>query len=572
MKKRNFKFLMILLVFIVSYQLSAIRYQLFAQDNNKLVSLSKKVIEVKANEDAYSILQELTELYFKEHKYNECIAYLKSLVNRKKTLEPMLNYYIGFTRYYELRYLEEAKGWDEYFNQGNNYRDEITGSLQKTINAVASTDALGVYARLTLWEFHKGQNDASSDAALSDLMDFVLSYAKEAKNLSAIKAAAAELLTYGEKTKSSQLYKIYVDKIATLQMKDAELKTAALGFYNEGNLDLAEGIYDVYIDRVKAALSKEKFIPILTEIAKIFIYKDQGLNDALYAEKMFQKIEEIGTKNAFDEELIYLRAFNLEKAREYQKAKDFYLDLVQRYPQGVHADKAYFKLGIIYTYILRDLKTGRGYFEKLALRPSLGLTVSAAGPSVPAVAAGNKSDSAESPAQEKAFSPQAISGLYQLGLLSQWQGDLTAAKEYYNKLLERALDSFPETKSLTGERLKEIEEARPIEYNLKTFLDASLKEEYAHLDMTKINLKSHPYSAKKKEIINVDSVAYTADSGCLEVGLQYLWSGHLGQIESSPHDSRFNTTYAEAGSKEINLVVVSSTGIIERSIDLVDLD
>ena len=535
--------------------MSAVSYQLFAQDNDKLVALSKKVIEVKSSEDAYSLLQELTGLYFKEHKYNEAVAYLKSLFSRKKTLEPMLNYYIGFTRYAQLRYLQETQGWDEYFNQGNNYRDEITWSLQKTIDASASNDALGVYARLTLWEFHKGQNDASSDAALSDLMNFVLSYAKEAKNLSAIKAAAAELLTGGEKAKSSQLYKIYVDKIATLEMKDADLKTAALGFYHEGNLDLAEGIYDVYIDRVKATLSKEKLIPILTEIAKIFIYKDQGLNDALYAEKIFQRMEEIGTKNAFDQELIYLRALNLEKTREYQKAKDFYLDLVQRYPQGSYADKAYFKLGIIYTYILRDPKTGRGYFEKLVLPSSPGLTVSVT-----------------EPTQEKAFGPVAISSLYQLGLLSQWQGDLTAAKEYYNKLLEKAKDSFPETASLTRERLKEIEQSRPIEYNLKTFLDASLKEEYAHLDMSKINLKPHPYGAKKKEIINIDSAVYTAESGCLEVGLQYLWSGHLGLIQSPPNDSTFNTTYSEAGPKEINLVVVSPAGIIERSIDLVDLD
>ena len=152
----------------------------FAQDNNKLVSLSKQIIEAKNTDEAYPLLQELTGLYFKEHKYNECVDYLKSLVNRKKTLEPLLNYYIGFTRYSELRYLEEAQAWDEYFNQGNSYRDEIVGSLQKTVDAIASPDALGVYARLILWKFHKDQNDTLSDAALSDLMNFVLSYAKEA--------------------------------------------------------------------------------------------------------------------------------------------------------------------------------------------------------------------------------------------------------------------------------------------------------------------------------------------------------------------------------------------------------
>ncbi len=540
MKKRNFKFLMILSAFIVSCQLSAVSHQLFAQDNDKLVSLSKKVIEVKSSEDAFPLLQELTGLYFKEHKYNECIDYLKSLVNRRKTLEPLLNYYIGFTRYSQLRYLEEAQAWDEYFNRGNSYRDEIAVSLEKGIEAIAPTDALGVYARLTLWKFHKDQNDALSDGVLSDLMNFVLSYAKEAKNPAAIKEVAAEFSAYGEKAKASSLYKIYVDKIVSSKMNDEEVNRAALSFYEDGNLDVAEGIYDVYIGRIKSSLAKEKVVVLLVEIARMFAYKDQGLSDALYAENVFRKVEETGVKDAFDERLIYLRAFNLEKAREFQAARDFYRDLVQRYPQGAHTDEAYFKLGIINTYILRDPKAGKGYFENLARKETL--------------------------------SPQVISSLYQLGLLSQWEGGLVQAKGYYNKLLEKAKDGFGGTVSLTRERLKEIDEARPIEYNLRTFLDASFKEEYVHLDMNKINLKPHPYRAKNKETVSVNSITHTPESGCLQLDLQYLWSGDLGQARPASSDSSFNAVYTQAGTKEINLVIVSPAGIIDRSIDLVDID
>ena len=134
-----------------------------------MTALSNKIINAKSNDDAYGFLKELTGLYFEQHRYNECADYLKSLIKRKKTLEPLLDYYIGFTRYQQLRYLEESQSWDEYFNKGNNYRKEITESLEKTINAVSFPEALGVYARLILWRFHKDQNDVSSEKALSDL-------------------------------------------------------------------------------------------------------------------------------------------------------------------------------------------------------------------------------------------------------------------------------------------------------------------------------------------------------------------------------------------------------------------
>ena len=536
---KKLKFLKIFLVVAVSCQLSAVSWRVFAQEDNKLVALSKQIIEAKTNDEAYPILKELTDLYFKENKYNEYVEYLNSLAKQKKTLEPVVNYYIGFSRYYQLKYLEEKQNWDEYFSQGNSYREEVVTSLQKTIASILATEALGVYARLSLWKFHRDQNDALSDAALSDAMNATLEYAKSALDLTPIKDVAGEFLSYAEKAKAKELYKIYVDRLVASQIKDDELNTSAIGFYKEGNLDLAQSLYDVYMERIQKTLAKEKLLPILIDIAKLFSYRDEGPNDAFYAEKIFKKIEEIGTKDAFNEELIYLRAFNLEKAGEYRKAKDFYIDLVQRYPQTAHRDEADFKQGIIYTYILRDIKNGRSYFEKLA--------------------------------QKEITSPQAISSLYQLGLLSHWQEDKVKAREYYNKLIEKAGDGFPETVTLAKERLKEIEEAKPIEYNLKTFLDASLKEEYASLDMTKLDLKSNPYRLKKDGQIDIKSSAYTAESGCLQVELQYLWSGHLGNSKPTNEQNSFATKYIQRGSKEINLVVVSPTGIIDRDIELVDV-
>lgn len=511
----------------------------FAQDSAKLVTLSKQIMEAKNNEELYASFEELKDLYFSENNYNELVDFLNSLLKQNKTLEPVTNYYVALTRYHQLKHLEETQGWDEYFSQGNAYREELLISCQKAIDSLAVHDALSVYARLIFWKFHRDQQDALSESSLLDLMNSVSVYAKDAKNLTLIKDVASQLSSYGEKAKAKLIYGVYVNKVSTSDIKDETLNTIALGFYKEGNLDLAQALYDAYIDRISSSMPPEKSIPLLLEVAKLFSFKDKEPSDALYAEKIFKKIENIGSKDVFNEELMYLRAFNLEKAKEYKNAKDVYTELIQRYPQTAHNDEANFKLGIIYTYILRDIKSGRTYFERLS--------------------------------QKEPLSPQVISSLYQLGLLSQWEGDLGRAKEYYNKLMEKAKDDFVETASLTKERLKEIEEAKPLEYELKTFLDASLKEEYIRLDMTKLDLRSHPYQAKKDEPINISSTVYTAESGCMQVELQYLWSGHLGKTVSPLNEPSFNTTYTQPGSKEINLVVVSPSGIIDRNIDLLDI-
>ncbi len=512
----------------------------FAQGNDRIVELTKQIIEAKANQELYAPFEELKNLYFKDNKYTALVEFLRALSQEKKALEPFTGYYIAQSRYHQLKYLEDTQKWDEYFAQGNTYRDELTKAAQKTINTTIPNEPINIYARLILWQFHKDQQDVFAESSLTDLMSSIIEYSKVAGDIKPIKEVADTLLSYGEKGKSKELYRIYAEKLVTSDIKDEALRAIALGFYKEGNLGLAENIYNIYVDRITKSTPQEKLIPILMDIAKQFSYKDQGQNDPVYAETIFKKIEELGGKKIFDQELMYLRAFNLEKAKEYSKAKDAYADLILAFPETSHADEAIFKSGIINTYILRDKKEGRDYFKELTRKA-------------------------------EGISSWGISSLYQLGLLSQWENDLTAAKDYYNKLIKLAAGTYPQMVTQASERLKEIEEGKPIEYNLKTFLDVSLKEEYSMFDMSKLDLKAHPYKAKKEETVNISSTAYAAPTGCIEIQLQYLWSGDLGSNKPSPDQAAFNTAYLDTGTEVINLVVISPSGIIERSLDLADV-
>ncbi|MCU0651463.1 MAG: hypothetical protein MUC39_00765 [Candidatus Omnitrophica bacterium] len=520
----------------------------YAQDNAKLADLTKQVMEAKSNKELYPALENLTDLYFKENKYNEYIEFLKSLAEQKKELAAAAGYYIALSRYYQLEHLEEAQLWEEYFNQGNVYRDELTGSLKKSISQIDASDPLGIYARILLWKFHYEQQGSQAEAALVDLMDFASSYAKETNDAEPLKSLADELSAAGEKAKAKQFYKIYLDRTVSSETSDDRLKEIAAGFYQQGSMDLAQSIYDIYTAKI-IQYPKDKSLPLLIEIAKAFAYsaeggsayggKVKGPSSPVYAEKIFEKIEEIGGKDAFSEDLLYLRAINSEKIKEYGLAKRFYDDLATRFPQGPHADEACFKAGIIAAYILTDLDEAKSYFEKLAKKDSV--------------------------------SPQVISGLYQLGILAEWVNNYEAAKTYFNKLIDLAGANFGESVFFANERIKEINAAKPMEYNLKSFLDAALKPGPLSPETSRVDLNVNPSGAGAGSPVQIIASGFSGASGCMSVEMQYLWSGDTGKDMPSGQQASFTAQYADPGTKVIGLVVMSSSGVIGKDLSLIDI-
>lgn len=512
----------------------------FSQEGNKLASLTKQVIESKVDSAIFSGFEELKELYSKDHRYTDFVEFLSSLLKQRKDLQAFVNYYTALSRYQQLKYLEETQNWDEYFSEGNNYRDQITVSLKKTIESSGVTSKLRVLAGLLLWKFHNDQQDPFTEEALSALIEDAKGYAKDTLEPLPVKEAADELAKAGEKSKAKDLYILYVNKLTSSKtLKDEELRETGLAFLKEDNLELAQMLYDLYLERLVKSGPKEKVIPLLMEAAKQFSYTDKGPYDTAYAEKLYKKIEELGGKEAFNEEQMHLRAFNSEKARDYAWARELYNYIGTRFLNGTYRDEAEYKTAIIYCYVLRDIKTAGEYFTRLS--------------------------------QRAAPSAQSVSSLYQLGLLAQWQGNLPGAKEYYDALIKTANGNFQEAVELARERLQEITEAKPMEYNLKTFLDVSFLPQNALFDMTLIELKSSPYKSKPYSDVQVKSSAASPDAGCMDVELQYLWSGDLGKHAPALNEPEFQTSYAQSGTKVINLVVVSPTGVIDRKFDLVDV-
>ena len=229
----------------------------------------------------------------------------------------------------------------------------------------------------------------------------------------------------------------------------------------------------------------------------------------------------------------------MEKAKEYAQAKDIYVNLSTRFPASPHYDEAIFKVAMIYTYVLQDIEKGRTYFTNLA--------------------------------KKEVTTPAVISSLYQLGLLAQWQEDLTGAKAYYDSLLDKAGDDFSDRLALAKIRLKEIAECKPLEYNLKKFLDVSLKKENFAFDMSKVDLKSSALKLDTKQSTEISAMSSLPASGCMEVAVSYLWSGNLGLANPALDESAFDVSYPYPGTKEINLVVVSSSDVVDSSLLFLDV-
>ena len=484
-------------------------------------------------------LEELKVKYLKDNQYAGFMDFLNKPKDKDKLTRPCLDYYKALTRYLQLKYLEEKQSWDEYFANGNTYRDQIVENTKKVIEETRSSDCLKAKASLLLWQFHSGQQDAFAETSLSDLMADTNAYAEQTQDASLVKEIADELLTYKEKTKARQLYKLYVDKLVSGKMSDAQLKAAAEGFYKENNLELAEAVYDIYIERISKALAPDKFIPEFFQIAGIFVYKAQGWYDMAYAEKIYAKIEGLGHKDVFNQETIYLRAFNLEKMKDYKKAAELYLQLIQLYPNTGYFNEAVYKIAMINAYVLADIKEARVYFEKLIAK--------------------------------SAISPQVISSFYQLGLLAQWEGDLTKARGYYDTLVNNSGDNQPMTVGQAKDRLREIAENKPLSYNLKTFLDLSFKKEDISLEVGRSELKSSGYILEKGQKITVSSFSGMPESGCNQIELQYLWSGNLGTGNPGIASENFQGSYSDTGTKEINLIIVTPAGILDHSFIMVDV-
>lgn len=518
----------------------------FAQeaDLKKAKKLEALILANPKDARAIQSLDELSEIYFTEHQYAPLIEFLRKL-EKVKSIGPCdvpVGYYIGLCRYHQLKYLEEAQDWKEYFDAGNSYRQELFIETEK-ISALCPRSSFGARSQALNWLQHKLQNDALQEGSLDKLMEMLNGYAaQEGFDREAVKEAADILSKQGEAALSKTAYSLYAKGLLAQEKSTQALLESAQGALKEGNHSLAEIIYDRYMEISRASLAKDNLSEGLIAIIRQFAA--DGWNrgkDPAYAEKVFGVLEEACGKSYFNEELRYLRAYNLQRLKEYARSAEEYELLTKDFPGSIYLDEAEFKLGVIHTYLLGNKEKGAGYWSNIIER-------------------------------DASFLEYKSEALYHQSLLSQYAGDLDAASAGYAKILVLILDN-PDFKDLTGrasERQKEIQETKPIEYNLKTFLEIAFSSIGA-IDGNGLELDAAPYKMVKTEKASFSAGQPQIQTGCLAPELTYLWSGELGSVMPRPTTAEFSTQYLGKGAKVANLAVLSGQDVIGAALEMVEV-
>ncbi|NQU18991.1 tetratricopeptide repeat protein, partial [bacterium] len=482
---------------VIFLSIFSVQFCLAQQDAKRIDLLKQEIRDIQTAEGSELLLTELLDVYAQGNDFDEFYNFLET-VEKKKIFRKtsIVYYYKALTRFRQMQFLEENKMWQELFDNKDSYIADLDKSLAKARKLNTCVNPLAL--RIKFLEAQTKEDDeASLIETLEDLFNLAKEYIETENDVEVIKDIADKLSEEKQDTYAKKLYNVYVTKISRADIGQEELKKIAEDFLKKDKVNLAVSLYSAYLDRLtgipedRDAIIKEMF-----DIAEKFEHPGwrEGV-DPFFAEKLYEKIESLYNVESFDEFSQLQRAYNLERIKEYESCFGEYLRLIDIFPNYQDKDRIYFRLGILSAYEFNKIDEAKEYFLKVTNNFPQSLDYS--------------------------------NSLYHLGLLNHWQGNLKKADEFYKKILEKTKDikDKPEIALLAESRIKEIDDDRDIEYNLKMFLGAVLVEieeekPYLHLELFARAGKDY-----LDETIKFQTNSYFTDTGCLQEDFTYLWSG-----------------------------------------------
>ncbi|MDD4910604.1 MAG: hypothetical protein PHR44_08030 [Candidatus Omnitrophica bacterium] len=482
-------------------------------------------------------IDELRGVYFGLNQYNEFVDFLKSMLPEAKESEKAaVAYFIALTRFTQFGFLETNKMWDEYFNKGDDFRKEFTENLQFAIEHISRSDILLPEALFLKWKFLKREGGAEDNTILEELFSALKHYSQQTKDIESIRGMADRLKQEGADASARSVYALYARKVDSTVKSPDEIKEKALQALEEGSVELAQALFDSFIERIRPQ-QKEDAAGELSGIVERFSCEGENF-DVEYSEKVFAMLNEISAGSP-GEDLLYLRAKNLQHAGLLVPAAVEFEKLLYNFPKGRHLDEAEFKLGIINLYVVGNQGRGRELLSGIIARPAAG-----------------------------AYYPLS---LYHLGLICQWNNDHKCALDHYGKILSMDEEMSSDIKDEAGLRISEINNGSSIEHNLKTFLDACLRQETGQAAIPILDLKASPIPIPKNKEVDFSVPAFISSAGCFPQKTGYLWSGQIPGEKPLSDSPEFSVTYGQAGTKVVNIVAVNPSGAASRAIAIIDV-
>ncbi|MDP8260126.1 MAG: hypothetical protein P9L96_03885 [Candidatus Gygaella obscura] len=488
-------------------------------------------------EDTFYIVEQSKTEYFFKKDYKGFLAYL----NKHKSClgEEFIKYYTASARFAELKQYEDSQDWQRYFDLKEDYFTVIENNLSEVINAISSSvNAFQIEALYLDWILEKQKTGFNENEKLDALMEYIKDYDNDPSQFKLLKSVADRLLDEGLDRQSGIIYDIYAKKLIKNNLNsDLLLKTAEDAF-KDGRFKLARSLYTAYLEVIYSTASKQEYLEHIIRIINLFV--DIGWQpgiDSDFAEELFQQLEE-NFSEGFDATILFLRAYNLERMSFYQEAITQFRQFITRFPNDEKINQALFHAGMIELYLLNK-KEGLDLLKQI-------------------VDKNNKSGYLKS-------------ALYYSALYLQKEDLTEQAKAYYQKLKDiLEADTIIDGKllSLTNDRLNEINNTKPLENNLRFFMEAGF-------DSVKLlgNVSITPVPAKAYVNDNVEMASsyFVGNVGCFQPVLDFIWSGDLGSASVLNSTQQFSTTYSTQGPKIILLSVKSAIELVGKHIAIIEI-
>ncbi len=487
-------------------------------------------------------LKDRAAVYFSAHDYDAFYNSLSGLIEKDKT-NAAAYFYRALARIEQIAHWKKIKNWEGVYDVGPAYQEGIAADLDAAEKA-AQEDATILFG-VAFLRWRAAQEKENEEAY--GLFDAVVAAAQEAagskEGLARIKETADGIKDLEDKNLSRRLYSVYVDYLAGSDMPRETLRKTADDFLDEGNLYLAKSMYAIFLkgiedDKVRARA--------MVEIANRFAHPgDAEALDPVYAEELYQRAMDVEGPQAFDQEGVYRRAYNLERLKDYEGALKSYGQWIASYRASdkARAAQVLFREGALAAYGLADTEKAKMFFQDLIDNFSV--------------------------------DPLVVSAQYHLGLLAQGAQEVDAAREHYAAALSLAragLNEGSEIVALTNARLEELKEGRPMAYGLRLFMEGAFgRDEEAPMPLY-VDVTARPSLTTVDGDVRYVVTTSNPMTGCTMPNYAYEWSSELGGLENVPNSAEQTMDYKEPGLKVVFVAVVGTAGLEGVGFDIVQVE
>ncbi|GEM_PF-896985 len=492
-------------------------------------------------------LRSIVAWYVGGGKFDELIAYLDSLLKKGFERLPDVYFYRAYARQAQLDSWKKTKNWEGVYDQGAQLKTAMEKDLAKAEKFVSNRQDMALRIAYLRWLIASQDDPEAAAGLFNDVVNKAQGALAQPETMVLVKEMADSLASYEDKNLSRRLYEVYAAALKSSHPEPEELRKAGLAFVGQKNIYLAKTLFEGYLEQFAGnpeVLAKETVLVA----DKFAAHGHEEALDPVYAEDLYKKAFDLAGQKAFAAPSQYTRAFNLERIKDFEGALREYGKVLSDYPDFPDQAGVEFRIGVLSAYAAKDIKGAKASFEHIKTAyPGDRL---------------------------------ALSALYQSGLLSQWEGQLDAAKVYYEELITAATSQGADMEKdelvlLCRERLQEIEEKKPMKYALRLFFEGIFGRaaDGKTQDMSlNVDLTGRPAKAPVDDDIVFSVTTSNPVTGCMTPVYAYEWSGETGAVANIPNSATLTTSYDTQGIKVAHVAVVGNNGLEGAGFEMVQIE